>query len=233
MNVRIAIILTYVEGYKMITERKIVEITGTDERGKVGDRIISVEDLSESLRNKRKSEREMPGEKTGVLCGACGSFNASFPWGALWLCENCKKKAGIKMPVSRGVCKALRGGECYFVDNDEIIERNLRELKKNEPTSDNELFRLAIINYELGDLNRAIVYANRFRDSDKALFRDGFKNEEAILAEGKLAMADLLTMLNMLCITMNWDFTEMRKLGMEHLKEREKDFKRDDWSEVK
>lgn len=115
----------------------------------------------------------------------------------------------------------------------DLINTALCELKKNEPTSDNVFFRLAIINYELGDLNRAIVYAHRFRNSDKALFKDGFKSEEVILSEGKLAMADLLTQLNMLCITMNWNFNELRRLGVEHLDERQKDFQRDRWSEVK
>lgn len=59
-----------------------------------------------------------------------------------------------------------------------------------------------IIMYELGDLARAAVYAERFKKSDKVMFRDGFKDRNTILAEGKLAMADLLTQLHMLCISM-------------------------------
>lgn len=164
--------------------RKFKDITGTDERGKVGDRIIS-EDLYPSLPFRVVTESE-----------------------------------------KREELFSLKG-------NNDIINKMLKELKKNEPTSDNEFFRLAIINYELGDLNRAIVYSNRFKNSKKALFRDGFKDRDVILSEGKLAMADLLTQLNMLCISMDWDFTELRKLGAEHLKERQKDFQSDGWSEVK
>ena len=37
------------------------------------------------------------------------------------------------------------------------INEALRALKSGEPTSDNELFRINIIMYELGDLARAIV----------------------------------------------------------------------------
>lgn len=82
------------------------------------------------------------------------------------------------------------------------IDKTLRGLKSREPTSDNEFFRMNIIIYELGDLARAIVYAERFRNSNKVMFRNGFKDKNIILAEGKLAMADLLTQLHMLCISM-------------------------------
>lgn len=112
------------------------------------------------------------------------------------------------------------------------VEKMLIELKKVEPTSNNEFFRLCICSYEFGDLSRAVVYHNRFKSSKKVLFGNGFKSPEAILAEGKLAMADLLTQLNLLCISMHWDFEELRKLGTQHLAERHKDLKRDGWSEV-
>jgi len=91
------------------------------------------------------------------------------------------------------------------------INEALRALKSGEPTSDNELFRMNIIMYELGDLARAIVYAERFRNSDKVMFRNGFKDKNTILAEGKLAMADLLTQLHMLCISMEWDYENLRE----------------------
>ncbi len=112
------------------------------------------------------------------------------------------------------------------------FEYYIKELKKNEPTSDNEFFRTNIIMYELGDLCRAIVYSKRFKDSDKILFRDGFKNCDTILSEGKLAMADMITQLRMLCISLNWSFDELSELGIKHLEERQKDHQRDGWSEV-
>ncbi len=86
--------------------------------------------------------------------------------------------------------------------------------------------------YELGDLARAIVYAERFRKSDKVMFRNGFKDKNTILAEGKLAMADLLTQLHMLCISMDWDIENLREIGVQHLAERQQDFKRDGWEGV-
>jgi hypothetical protein len=113
------------------------------------------------------------------------------------------------------------------------IDGVLRVLKSREPTSDNEFFRLGIITYELGDLARAIVYAERFKNSEKVMFRNGFKDKNVILAEGKLAMADLLTQLHMLCISMDWDIENLREIGAQHLAERQQDFKRDGWAEVK
>ncbi len=104
------------------------------------------------------------------------------------------------------------------------IEKELAELKRNEPTSDNQFFRMSIIGYELGDLHRAIVYSQRFKNDEKI--------KMSHLANGKLAMADLLIQLNLLCTTLEWNFEELRKLGLEHLKERHKDFGRDGWSEI-
>lgn len=105
------------------------------------------------------------------------------------------------------------------------IDRLLRALKKNEPTNDNKFFRLSIIAYEIGDLHRSVIYAERFKSDEK--IRIGY------LAHGKLALADALTQLYLLCETMKWDFHELRKLGAEHLKERQEDFKRQNWNDVK
>lgn len=113
------------------------------------------------------------------------------------------------------------------------INEALCALKSREPTSDNEFFRMNIIMYELGDLARAIVYAERFRNSNEVMFRNGFKDKNTILAEGKLAMADLLTQLHILCISMGWDIENLREIGVQHLAERQQDFKRDGWEKVK
>ncbi len=131
----------------------------------------------------------------------------------------------------------------YFESKDEnSIDKLLKQLKSQEPNSDNLFFRNSIIGYEWGDLQRAIVYAERFTKSDipykvekgnKVMFRDGFKDRDTILSEGKLAMADMLTQLYLLTISLEWDWYELRKLGAKHLEERHKDFKRDGWTEVK
>lgn len=104
------------------------------------------------------------------------------------------------------------------------IDKFLAALKRNEPSSDNKLFRLSIIAYEIGDLHRAIAYAARFKDDDKAKI--------AYLANGKLALADALTQLYLLCLSLEWDFNQLRELGALHLQERQEDFKRDGWSEI-
>lgn len=104
------------------------------------------------------------------------------------------------------------------------IDKFLEELKKNEPSSDNKLFRMSIIAYEIGDLHRAIAYATRFKDDEKA--------KTAYLANGKLALADALTQLYLLCLSLEWNFNQLRELGALHLQERHEDFKRDGWSEI-
>lgn len=106
----------------------------------------------------------------------------------------------------------------------EDIDKFLKELKRNEPSSDNKLFRMSIIAYEIGDLHRAIAYAIRFKDDEKA--------KAAYLANGKLALADALTQLFLLCISLEWDFKQLRELGALHLQERQEDFKREGWSEI-
>lgn len=105
------------------------------------------------------------------------------------------------------------------------VNKLLSELKKNEPSSDDQFFRLSIIAYEIGDLHRSIVYAKRFKDDEKM--------RVAHLAHGKLALADALTQLYLLCLSLKWDFDKLRELGALHLQERHEDFKRDGWSEVK
>ena len=84
---------------------------------------------------------------------------------------------------------------------------------------------MSIIAYEIGDLHRAVVYSNRFKDDEKIRI--------AHLAHGKLALADALTQLYLLCLSLGWDFNKLRELGALHLQERHEDFKRDGWSEIK
>lgn len=122
--------------------------------------------------------------------------------------------------IAKNIEKADR-----YISNVSDIEKELAELKKNEPTSDNQFFRMCIASYEFGDLHRSIVYSERFKNDQKI--------RASHLANGKLALADLLTQLNLLCMVQEWDFDELRRLGVDHLKERHQDFMRDGWSEIK
>lgn len=121
--------------------------------------------------------------------------------------------------------KDNEGDKKEIIEQANDIDKLLAELKKNEPTSDNQFFRLSIIAYEMGDLHRSIVYAERFKNDPK--IRAGH------LANGRLALADALTQLYLLCMSLEWDFHALRKLGADHLAERHRDFERDGWSEIK
>lgn len=122
----------------------------------------------------------------------------------------------------------------YHFEDIISTDERLRQLKLQEPDSDNLFFRLAIIEYEWGDLNRAIVYAERFCSDDidnkKVMFRNAFKDRKVILSEGKLAMADMLAQLYLLSLSLGWSWDELKELGAQHLEERQKDFKRDEWA---
>lgn len=121
--------------------------------------------------------------------------------------------------------KILENEDIYKLKSVDSVDRLLSELKKNEPSSDDQFFRLSIVAYEIGDLHRAVVYSNRFKDDEKMRI--------AHLAHGKLALADALTQLYLLCLSLEWDFNKLRELGALHLQERHEDFKRDGWSEIK
>lgn len=123
------------------------------------------------------------------------------------------------------IAEILQTEDVYKLKSLDNVDRLLSELKNNEPSSDDQFFRLSIIAYEIGDLHRAMVYANRFKDDEKMRI--------AHLAHGKLALADALTQLYLLCLSLEWDFNKLRELGALHLQERHEDFKRDGWSEIK
>jgi len=146
----------------------------------------------------------------------------------------------IKRNVVPGNNLHINKGNIYLLDSE--VDNVLKQLKSQEPNSDNLFFRLAIINYEFGDLNRAIVYSERFcndetmfkiEEGKEVMFRDGFKDKKVILSEGRLAMADMLTQLYLLSLSLGWDWNELRKLGADHLAERHKDFNRDGWKDPK
>jgi len=115
----------------------------------------------------------------------------------------------------------------YYDIEDDIgddIEKKLKELKKDEPSSDNIFRRLAIIGYEYGFVQRHLTYAE--------IFKEDKKERRIQLASARLELADLITQINMLCITMEWDLEELRKLGVQHLEERHEDFRRNKWRDV-
>lgn len=111
-----------------------------------------------------------------------------------------------------------------FKNNSNYIEEKLKELKKDEPSSDNIFRRLAIIGYEYGFVQRHLTYAEIFKEDEK--------ERRIQLTSAKLELADLITQINMLCITMEWDYEELRKLGVKHLEERHEDFKRNNWNDI-
>lgn len=96
----------------------------------------------------------------------------------------------------------------------------IEELKAKEPKA-NIFFRLSVIAYEFGDLNRDIVYMHRFPEE---------KNVHK--AHMKLSLADLLTQLSLLCRELEFDEEELRKFGLAHLREKYAEFRKRGWIEI-
>lgn len=107
-------------------------------------------------------------------------------------------------------------------------QKRLDILKQQEPSSDKPFFRLAIIGYEitksLGSLERAIVYAERFKNNPE-LYNQEIKNAQ-------LEIGDCFVQLIMLCKTYNFDVWKTLELGVKHLEERHIDFEEKGWSEA-
>jgi hypothetical protein len=82
------------------------------------------------------------------------------------------------------------------------------------------LMRIAIVNYEIGDLTKNIAYAERFPDSQKVF-----------LALAKADLADSLVQLKLLCNELGYDFNEVMSFGEEKLVERYKDFEKKGWQD--
>lgn len=97
----------------------------------------------------------------------------------------------------------------------------LLEIRKLEPenTLTRQVLRVGIMGYELGSLQQSIIKNSQENVND--YIKKGY------LENGKLGMADLITQCKMLCIDLSWNYREIELLGIEHLKEREKDFKKD------
>lgn len=77
--------------------------------------------------------------------------------------------------------------------------------------------RLNIICYELGDVNKQVVYSQQFPDYSRG--------------ELKIALAELITMINALCIDLGEDFDSLREFGISKLAEDYKRFEERGWRE--
>lgn len=97
---------------------------------------------------------------------------------------------------------------------EEILELRLKE-KKNTVEG-----RMNIITYEWGKTVQNIYYALRFPDDKNIYHRDA-----------RLELGDMITMVQMLCQELGFDFGELREEGLRHLKERYNEFEINNWKE--
>lgn len=102
----------------------------------------------------------------------------------------------------------------------EVIEisKELRRLRNHEPVHDEQsmIVRTNIMGYELAAIQH-FTTLNAQRNLNPVIKKG---HEE----DAKLGMADLITQCRMLCLDMYWSFDDIQKLGLDHLKERFKDF---------
>ena len=105
------------------------------------------------------------------------------------------------------------------------LKKEFVALHREEPTVNNKrlVMRGSIMGYELGDIQKFVV-----KNSQENLDE---KIKKALGANAKLGMADLLAQCYMLCLDLGWDFEDIQLLGLEHLKERHVEIKRDGWGE--
>ncbi len=103
---------------------------------------------------------------------------------------------------------------------EDILDKELFNIRMEEPKNTIE-GRCCILTYELGNAVKSIYYSRRF-PSDKDLH----------LANAKLELSDLITQIHMLCQELGFNFHELRNLGLEHVKERYKEFKENNWKDI-
>ena len=97
------------------------------------------------------------------------------------------------------------------------ITKELKIIRRSEPyTKGRSVTRAAIIFYEFGSGAEYLA-----KEQQKNL-PDPIK--KGLGENAKLGMADTLIQCQMICLDHGWDFDEIRILGLEHLKERKKDF---------
>lgn len=80
------------------------------------------------------------------------------------------------------------------------------------------LMRIAIINYEVGDLTKNIAYAERFPND---------KNIYLALAKGDIA--DALVQIELLCKRLDTNISQALEDGREHMRVRYDEFAKNSW----
>ncbi|MCK4527997.1 hypothetical protein KAW18_11565 [candidate division WOR-3 bacterium] len=105
------------------------------------------------------------------------------------------------------------------------ISKELRRLRNQEPQSSDtkNIIRTNIMGYELGAIQQ-FTTKNSQSNLPEPIKR-------GLEAEAKLGMADLIIQCRMLCLDMYWNFDEIQKIGLQHLKERHEDFKKEGFAE--
>lgn len=105
------------------------------------------------------------------------------------------------------------------------ISKELRRLRNQEPQSSDtkNIIRTNIMGYELGAIQE-FTTKNAQNGLDPVI-KKGYE------ANAKLGMADLIIQCRMLCLDNYWEFDEIQKLGLQHLKERHEDFKKEGFAE--
>lgn len=131
--------------------------------------------------------------------------------------------SSIKMLVSEGKSNSEIMKELSL--SHYKLSRYLRKIRSGnlrmKEKKNNISVRLNIVTYELGRVVRSVTYAQRFPD-----------RSNAYLADAKLEIGDLLTMIHMLCQELGFSFDELRELGYLHTKERYDDFESNKWVEA-
>ena len=107
------------------------------------------------------------------------------------------------------------------------ITKELRILRAREPgdSPGKRILRTNIMGYELGNIQEYTT-KNSQKHLDPMI-------KKGLEENAKLGMADLITQCRMLCLDAGWDFDKIQKLGLDHLKERHEDFKKDGFGETK
>ena len=116
----------------------------------------------------------------------------------------------------------------FFLHNGkEVVEisKELQRLHNREPPHNNQskIVRTSIMGYELGHIQQFAV-KNIQKNLDPTIKR-------GLEEEAKLGMADLIITCRMFCIDNFWSFDEIQKLGLDHLKERHEEFKKDGFAQ--
>ncbi len=82
----------------------------------------------------------------------------------------------------------------------------LWKIMSKHPVQRDILWRMCILIYELGDTVKAVIYKRYYGDT-------------GVHAELKIALADLIAQIHILCLQANLDFKELEELGLKRLGE--------------